>query len=124
AYFPDGRRLLVAGNTEDASGSVYPRLTILDLAGKPQARVLACSGTRGQDRTIDAIAIRPDGGMVAAVSQYGGLETWMVPDGRSCFRYDEPTNRFLAVAFSPDQRTLAVAGQFAARSPTGEHLAS
>ena len=77
-----------------------------------------------QDRTIDEIAIRPDGTMVAAVSQYGGVEAWTVPDGQSCFRYDEPTSRFQAVAFSPDGRMLAVAGQFGARSATGEPLAS
>jgi WD40 repeat protein/serine/threonine protein kinase len=124
AYFPCGQQLLVAGNTEDESGRVHPRLTILDVAGEPKAGILACSDTGGQGRTIDEIAIRPDGRMVAAVSQYGGLEAWTVPDGRSCFRYDEPTNRFHAVAFSPDCRSLAVAGQLDARSPTGGLLTS
>ena len=122
AYFPDGRRLLVAGNTEDAAGRVYPRLRILEVAREPVARILACSGTGIQGRTIDEIAIRPDGTRVAAVSQYGGIEAWSVPDGESCFRYDEPTNRFQAVAFSPDGRILAAAGQFGARSATGEPL--
>jgi WD40 repeat protein/tRNA A-37 threonylcarbamoyl transferase component Bud32 len=124
AYFPDGRRLLVAGNREDESGAVHPRLILLDVARKPKARILSCSGTGGKDRTIDEIAIRSDGRMVAAVSQYGGLEAWTVPDGRSCFRFDEPTNRFHAVAFHPDGRTLAVAGQLDARSLSGELLTS
>ena len=125
AYFPDGRRLLVAGNTEDAAGRVHPRLTILDVAGKPRGCESSPVPAPGaSDRTIDGIAIRPDGGMVAAVSQYGGIEAWTVPDGQSCFRYDEPTNRFQAVAFSPDGRILAAAGQFGARSVSGEHLAS
>ena len=83
-----------------------------------------CQHRAASDRTIDGIAIRPDGGMVAAVSQYGGVEAWTVPDGQSCFRYDEPTNRFQAVAFSPDGRILAAAGQFGARSASGEALAS
>jgi WD40 repeat protein/tRNA A-37 threonylcarbamoyl transferase component Bud32 len=124
SYFPGGRQLMVAGNTEDESGRVHPRLNILDVAGELPAGTLACSGAGGEDRTIDAIAIRPDGAMVAAVSQFGGLEAWTVPDGRSCFRFEEPANRFHAVAFSPDCRMLAVAGQIEALSPTGEIVPS
>src|SRR5262249_26908014 len=76
----------------------------------------------GQHRTIDGIAIRPDGAMVAAVSQYGAVEAWRVADGRSSFRHDEPASRFQAAAFSPDGHLLAVAGQDAARGPDGEPL--
>jgi WD40 repeat protein len=124
AYFPGGQQLMVAGNTEDPSGRVHPRLNILDVAGERPAGILACSGTGGDGRTIDEVAIRPDGTMVAAVSQFGGLEVWTVPDGRSCFRYEERANRFHAVAFSPDCRMLAVAGHIDALSPTGEIIPS
>jgi WD40 repeat protein/serine/threonine protein kinase len=124
AYFPGGQQLLVAGNTEDERGEVHPRLNILDVAGEVPAGILACSGAGGQGRTIDAIAIRPDGRMVAAVSQFGGLEAWTVSDGRSCFRYEERANRFHAVAFSPNCRFLAVAGHADALSATGEIIPS
>ena len=71
-------------------------------------------------RPIDGIAIRRDGRLVASASQSGRIEAWTVPDGRSCFRYDEPTSRFEDVAFSPDGRRLAAAGQVNARLPNGE----
>src|SRR5262249_11785209 len=47
-------------------------------------------------------------------------EAWSVPEARSRFRYDEPTSRFEDVAFSPDGRRLAAAGQVGARLPDGE----
>src|SRR5262249_31769278 len=47
-----------------------------------------------------------------------------IPDGRSCFRYEERANRFHAIAFSPDCRFLAVAGHVDTLSPTGEILPS
>ena len=61
-----------------------------------------------------------DGRLVASASQSGRIEAWTVPEGQSCFHYDEPTSRFEDVAFSPDGRTLAAAGQVAGRLPNGE----
>ena len=55
-------------------------------------------------RPIDGIAIRSDGRLVASASQSGRIEAWTVPEGQSCFQYDEPTSRFQDVAFSPDGR--------------------
>ncbi len=71
-------------------------------------------------RPIDGIAIRRDGRLVASASHTGRIEAWTVPEGQSCFQYEEPTSRFQDVAFSPDGRMLAAAGQVNARSENGE----
>ena len=42
------------------------------------------------------------------------------PGGATCFRHDEPTSRFEGVAFSPDGRWLAAAGQVNSRLPNGD----
>ena len=120
AFFPDGHRLLVAGNIEDAAGRVRHRLTVLDPDQGMRAATLDDANDSQRSRPIDGIAIRPDGRIVASASQRGRIEAWTVPEGRSCFRYDEPTSRFEDVAFSPDGRRLAAAGQVDARLQSGE----
>jgi eukaryotic-like serine/threonine-protein kinase len=120
AFFPDGHRLLVAGNLEDQAGRVHPRLTILDSTRGLHEDTLAHMNDPESARPIDGIAISLDGQLVAAASQSGRVEAWMVPTCQSCFRYDEKTSRFLGVAFSPDGRKLAIAGQMNARLENGE----
>ena len=120
AFFPDGHRLLVAGNIEDAAGRVRHRLTILDTAQDMREATFDDADDSERGRPIDGIAIRRDGRLVASASQSGRIEAWTVPEARSCFRYDEPTSRFQDVAFSPDGRRLAAAGQVNARLPNGE----
>ena len=120
AFFPDGHRLLVAGNIEDAPGRVRHRLTILDTAQGLREAAFDDADDSGRGRPIDGIAIRRDGRLVASASQNGRIEAWSVPEARSCFRYDEPTSRFEDVAFSPDGRRLAAAGQVDSRLPNGE----
>ena len=120
AFFPDGHRILVAENIEDAAGRVRHRLTILDTAQGMRDATLDDANDSERGRPIDGIAIRRDGQIVASASQSGRIEAWTVADGRSCFRYDEPTSRFEDVAFSPDGRRLAAAGQVNARLPNGE----
>ena len=61
-----------------------------------------------------------DGRLVASASQSGRIEAWTVGTQRSCFRYEETTSRFQDVAFSPDGRKLAAAGQINARTENGE----
>jgi eukaryotic-like serine/threonine-protein kinase len=120
AIFPDGRRLLVAQNVEDAPGRVRHRLTILDTAAQFREAALDDGGDSESGRPIDGIDVRRDGRFVASASQSGRIEVWTVPEGRSCFRYDEPTSRFQDVAFSPDGRWLAAAGQVNGRLENGE----
>jgi eukaryotic-like serine/threonine-protein kinase len=120
AFFPDGDRILVAKNIEDAAGRVCHRLTILDTAQDMRYATLDDASSSQRGRPIDGISIRNDGQLVASASQTGRLEAWAIADGRSCFRYDESTSRFGDVAFSPDGRRLAAAGQINARRPNGE----
>ncbi len=120
AFFPDGDRILVAKNVEDPAGRVYHRLTILDTAHDMRDATLDDASDSECGRPIDGIAIRSDGQLVASASQSGRIEAWTVADGRSCFRYDDGTSRFEDVAFSPDGRRLAAAGQVNARRPNGE----
>jgi WD40 repeat protein len=120
AFFPDGHRLLVAANIEDAAGRVRHRLAILDTAQDMREATLDVAHGSERGRPIDGVAIRHDGRLVASASQTGQIEAWTVPEGQSCFRYDEPTSRFQDVSFSPDGRMLAAAGQVNARLPNGE----
>jgi WD40 repeat protein len=120
AYFPDGNHVLVAENVEDATGSVRYRLTILDTARDMRDVILNDATDSESRRPIEGIAIRRDGRYVASASHSGRIEAWTVPDGRSCFRYDESTSRFEDVAFSPNGRRLAASGQVHARLPNGE----
>jgi WD40 repeat protein/serine/threonine protein kinase len=120
AFFPDGHRLLVARNVEEAPGRVRHRLAVLDTARHFREAVLDDGGNSERGRPIDGIDVRRDGRLVASASQSGRIEAWTVPEGRSCFRYDEPTSRFQDVAFSPDGRWLAAAGQVNGRLENGE----
>ena len=120
AFFPNGDRILVAKNIEDAAGRVCHRLTILDTAQDMRETTLDDASNSERGRPIDGIAIRTDGQIVAAASQSGRIGAWTVVNGRSCLRYDDPTSRFENVAFSPDGRRLAAAGQVNARRPNGE----
>jgi WD40 repeat protein len=123
-FFPDGQRLLVAGNTEDHAGRVHPRLTIVDLARNIHNDLLKNECNSERDQPIDGIAVGSGGGLAAMASQSGRVEAWTLPEGRSCFHYDEPTSRFQAVAISPDGRRLAIVGQVNARGLDGISLAS
>ncbi len=120
AFFPDGQRLLVARNIEDAPGRVCHRLSILELAHPIREAALDDGDDSERGWPIDGIDVRRDGRLVTSASQSGRIEARTVPEGRSCFRYDEPTSRFQDVAFSPDGRWLAAAGQVNARLVSGE----
>jgi WD40 repeat protein len=68
-------------------------------------------------RTSSAIAISPDGRLLAATSQDGNVHFWDIPSGKPAQPHgDCPAqpatsgNRVQAIAFSPDGRILATAG--------------
>ncbi len=111
AFLPDGERLLVARNLEDAAGQIRHRLTIHDTTHVKRDVTLERAGDSERRWTIDGIAVRRDGGLVASASQSGRIQTWTVPEGQSTFQYDDATSRFQDVALSPDGQLLAGGGK-------------
>jgi WD40 repeat protein len=95
-------------------------LTILDAAQGLREAPIFDAGGSGRGRPIDGIAIRSDGQLVATASQGGRIEAWSLTEAQSRFRHDEPTSRFVDVAFSPDGLRLAAAGQVDYRLPDGK----
>jgi eukaryotic-like serine/threonine-protein kinase len=120
AFFPDGKQMLVARNSEDASGRVRHRMTILELDGNIRETAFGPSDDRDDARPIDGIAIRSDGSVVASASQSGLIEVRTVAERRTAFRYEERTSRFQDISFSPDGRRLAAAGQVRVRLDNGD----
>ncbi|MCK2241418.1 MULTISPECIES: helix-turn-helix domain-containing protein [unclassified Crossiella] len=95
-------------------------LAAYQLAETPAARgaVLSAFATayptrlHGGAEQVDVVALRPDGGLLATGGLDGVVQLWDATDGRR----DEPlrtlpnTGRVSGLEFSPDGRTLALAG--------------
>ncbi|MBB2913193.1 WD40 repeat protein [Streptosporangium becharense] len=106
AFSADGRRLAVN------SGGDSSRLTVWDTSTFKRVAAVA---TRREGKVL-AAAISPDGTAVASYISYyeadiepaGEIRVWDVPGGR--LRWSRPQDSVNALAFSPDGRSVAVAG--------------
>ena len=65
---------------------------------------------RAHQRTPQALAFSPTSAMLASVSTVGGIKLWGVERDRARGELPGPEMGSNAVAFSPDGKTLAVAG--------------
>ncbi|GAA2859363.1 hypothetical protein GCM10010517_17900 [Streptosporangium fragile] len=106
AFSADGRQLVVNGGVESS------RLTVWDLSTFKQVTAVA---TR-REGTTTAAGISPDGTALATYTLYhdvdvepgGEIHVWDVPSGR--LRWSRPQDPVEALVFSPDGRSIAVAG--------------
>jgi WD40 repeat protein len=64
---------------------------------------------------LEAIALSPDGELLATASADGTARLWTVPGGAQQARLQEHTGRVRALAFSPDGKYLATTDEQAAR---------
>jgi eukaryotic-like serine/threonine-protein kinase len=75
------------------------------LTGRPQTNTLAFTGR------INATAFSPDGRLVAAESEEGVIKVWELPSAREVKEFRARSAEVYALAFSPDNRRLATAGE-------------
>jgi eukaryotic-like serine/threonine-protein kinase len=97
AVSPDGRRLV--------SGALDGTLEVWD----PAAGTLLRSW-QGHSGPVTAVALSADGALLASADAKGGTTLWDAATGAAIRRLGPPS-RFLALAFSPDGRFLAVGGE-------------
>jgi WD40 repeat protein len=95
AFGPDGT-WLVTGCDGDA------RLQVWDVATGRLRKTI-----RGPGPTLSAVAVRPDGAQIAALTHQGQLSVCEVATGRVVFRLDHTREENRRVAYSPDGRWLA-----------------
>jgi WD40 repeat protein len=101
AFSPDGHTLAVG---EDDGTIQFLNMTAGPTAG-PVLRVAA----GGAGAAVSAIAYSPDGSLLAAGDQNGTTRIWSLTSGRQ-LDLSSGTAPVTSAAFSPDGRTLAIAG--------------
>ncbi|MBI5882745.1 MAG: caspase family protein [Elusimicrobia bacterium] len=104
AFSPDGLLLAVAGGTELSPED--NAVELWDLKGKRPARML------GGELAYQRVVFSRDGSAVAGFFGDGGFRLWKTGSGEELFAKG-PSGALsgYAIAFSPDSRLLAVAGQ-------------
>jgi serine/threonine protein kinase len=109
AVTPDGKTLV--------SGSLDGMVKVWDVAAGRQRK-----GYAGLAPNVTAIAVAPDGASFATASNTGTARLWETETGKALAGMRAPPGLIanLALAYSPDGRTLAVAG--GERFKTGELL--
>jgi len=94
---PDGHWLATARN----GGPVR----LWSLSGLPRTNAMAFSGS------IQGTAFSPDGRLLAAVTQEGVVKAWELPSCHEVKKFRARSQDMFALAFSPDSRRLATAGE-------------
>ena len=103
-FAPDGRT--VAARCDDGT------VKLLDAATGEGRAILRVEGG-----PVRAVAFAPDGRTLVGVCDDNRLMAWEPAKGelrRTWPGYGRPSTRFLSASFSPDGRTLAIAGRFMA----------
>jgi len=115
ALTPDGKRLVIAGTTQDRVGRNVPTVQVWDLEAGREAALLR--DDRGFGR-FTAVALSPDGSAVAAGGTLvldggvgGGLAVWDLSTGNRRWA-ERPRAQVNCLAWSPDGGRLAC-GDFA-----------
>jgi WD40 repeat protein len=79
------------------------RASVYSLDGKPQRHL------QGDIGAITSLAFSPDGAYLAGGGQEGTIYLWDLHSGKMRTELEHPGKRVASLAFSPDNRTLAVA---------------
>jgi len=119
-YSPDGKRFAVCGEPINVFKNT---VQIWDVASGKLVTTITTSATS----PIVSMAFSADGAMMATGGQYGGwngiVEVWNVATGAKISTLPTDVGKVLGVAFAPNGKQLAVAGQHlpqAIENPYGE----
>jgi WD40 repeat protein len=94
---PDGRWL--------AAGDSYGPVQVWSLTDPSEIRTVASLGG------TPSLAFSPDGRLLAAATLEGVVKVWEMPRLRELTEFRERSQSLFALAFSPDSRRLATAGE-------------
>lgn len=106
SYTPDGTHLLLARGQTRGTGSV----AVWDVTQWQEAKLV-----QGHDHAVHAVAVDPQGKVVATGSLDTTIRLWDFATGEHMKTLTGHTNGVIDVAFSPDGKRLASAGRDAAR---------